>query len=273
MRPWRASFAVATSRLMDEQPLHGSVTAKPTSERLTAERRVRTAADRRAGIRPLALALLLLIALSALIVPAYLTVPKRNTYDDQIDCLLVLGSPTEIDGSLSDEQRWRVDEAVRLYRTGRAPRMLMSGGPTSRGYIEARTMAAYARQLGVPPEAVLVEEASMNTRENVQNSQLLLDAHGWRRVEVISSAEHLPRAALLLRRSHLLWQTHAAPTPGRSRLQVLGAYAEEATATAVIRCLGLRALPVLHAFAVVQHGVLFACRWVIYAAEKWFRRR
>lgn len=214
-----------------------------------------------------------LLVLSAVIARAYLTVPKQNTQSERVDCLLVLGSPTEIDGSLSSEQRWRVTEAVRLYNAGRAPRILMTGGPTSKGYVEARTMAAYARQLGVPASALLEETAAMNTRENVRNSEQILEAHGWQRVEVISSAEHLPRAALLLQHSHLLWQMHAAPTPGRSRLQTLGAYAEEAFATAVIRCLGLRALPVLHAFAVVQHGVGYAFRWVVYLVEGWFRRR
>lgn len=232
-----------------------------------------TRTEGRSVVRSVLLAVLLVLVLSAIVVPTYLTVPKRNTNDEQVDCLLVLGSPTEIDGTLSSEQRWRVAEAVRLYHAGRAPRILMSGGPTSKGYVEARTMAEYARQLGVPPAAILEEGRSMNTRENVENSQRLLQAHGWRRVEVISSAEHLPRAALLLAHSHLLWQTHAAPTPGRSRIQIAGAYAEEAFATAVIRSLGLRALPVLHAFALVQGSIGYAFRWVLYAIEGALRRR
>ena len=229
--------------------------------------------DRGLEVRLLSFGIVLLLLVSAVITWAYMTVPNRNTQSEPVDCLLVLGAPTEIDGSLSDEQRWRVDEAVRLYFAGRAPRMLMTGGPTSKGYVEARSMARYARQQGVPASAVFEEGASMNTRENVNNSQRLLLAHGWRRVEVISSAEHLPRAALLLQHSDLLWETHAAPTPGRNRLQRAGAYAEEAFATAVIRGLGMRALPVLHAFAVVQHGIAFGCRWVIYAVERWLRRR
>ena len=231
------------------------------------ERAFRTAAERGKRYRYAFAAVLLVLVAIAVVIPSYLTVPLRNTPGGRMDCLLVLGSPTEIDGSLSPEQRWRVDEAVRLYRQGRAPSILMSGGPTSKGYVEARTMADYAVRLGVPAAAVLQEGASMNTRENVRNSEQILDAHGWRRVEVISSAEHLPRAALLLQRSHLQWELHAAPTPGRSAVQKAGAYAEEAFATAVIRALGMRALPVLHAFAVVQHGIGFGLRWVFYAVR------
>ncbi|MGI4828936.1 MAG: YdcF family protein [Janthinobacterium lividum] len=229
-------------------------------------------AEYRGAARFALVAVLLLLVLSAVIVPTYLNVPNRNTSSDDVDCLLVLGSPTEIDGSLSPEQRWRVTEAVRLYQAGRAQHILMSGGPTSKGYVEARTMAEYARQLGVPSAAILEEGASMNTRENIQNSEQMLQARGWQRVEVISSAEHLPRAALLLQHSHLLWQTHAAPTPGRSRFQIAGAYAEEAFATMVIRSLGLHALPVLHAFAVVQGSIGYACRWVLYAVQSAWKR-
>jgi hypothetical protein len=38
-----------------------------------------------------------------------------------------------------------------------------------------------------------------------------MKAHGWRSVEVISSAYHLPRAGLILSRTSLEWRTHAAP--------------------------------------------------------------
>lgn len=213
--------------------------------------------------------LVVLGVLSAVIIPAYITVPKQNNNDPQVDVLLVLGSPTEIDGSLTSTQRWRVDEAVREYRAGRAAHILMSGGMTSLNYVESDTMAAYARQLGVPQSAILEERTSKTTLENIRNSQALLDAHGWRRVEVISSPEHLARAALLLEHSHLLWRTHAAPTPGRSRLQTAGAYAEEAVGTAVIRVFGPRAEPVLHAYSVVQHWTVYAVRWVYYKLRGW----
>ena len=214
-------------------------------------------------------AALLLVGAAAVIVPAYLTVPKRNTAEDQVDCLLVLGSPTEIDGSATPAQRWRVDEAVREYQAGRAPRMLMTGGMTVLHYTEAQTMAQYAMRRGVPASAILEETQARTTLENIRNSQGILDAHGWHRVEVISSPEHLPRTALLLEHSDLSWQTHAAPTPGRSRVQEAGAYTEEAIGTAVIRLFGPGAEPVLHAIASVQHAIGFSLRWVFYKVRGW----
>ncbi len=213
-----------------------------------------------------------LVAAVAVVISAYLTVPKRNNADDQVDCLLVLGSPTGIDGAPTQAQRWRVDEAIREYRAGRAPRMLMTGGMTSLHFIEADTMAAYALAQGIPPSAILKERRARTTLENIRDSQAILDAYGWHRVEVISSPEHLPRAALLLEHSDLAWRTHAAPTPGRSRVQEMGAYTEEAVGTTILRLFGPRIEPVLHGVATVQYAVAFAARWLVYKAEGWARR-
>lgn len=208
-------------------------------------------------------------AVAAIVIPVYLSVPLSNNRDPTVDCLLVLGSPTEIDGTLTESQRWRVDEAVREFRAGRAPCMLITGGMTSRNYIEAETMGSYAESLGVPPAAILEETHAKTTMENIRASQVLLDAHGWRRVEVISSPEHLPRASLLLAQSHLLWQMHAAPTPGRGLLHKASSFAEEAMGTAIMRLFGPRIEPVLHAAATLQHGTAFTVRWVWYKAAGW----
>ena len=204
---------------------------------------------------------------TAVVVPTYLSVPQRNNIDPEVDCLLVLGSPTEIDGTLTQAQRWRVDEAVREWRAGRAPRILFTGGVTSRNYTESATMAAYALQSGVPGEAIFQEPHARTTVENIRDSEAILEVHGWRRVEVISSPEHLPRAALLLAHSDLLWQTHAAATPGRSPFQRAGAYTEEALGTTIMKLCGPRIEPVLHGVATVQHRAAFAFRWLYYRAK------
>ncbi len=204
----------------------------------------------------------LLLAFVAAVLWAYTTVPKQNNSDPRVDAILVLGTPTGRGGVVTPMQRWRVDEAVREYKAGRAQNIIISGGPTSFGFVEARTMSNYARLRGVPPSALHAEGTAMTTVENVSRSQRILNANRWRRVEVISSAEHLPRAALILEHSDLLWRVHAAPTPGRSRLQIAAAYAEEAVGTAAIRWFGLRAEPMLHGLANVQHRIVLGMLWV-----------
>lgn len=216
----------------------------------------------------------LLVPLAFAVNWAYRTVPLRNNNDPQVDAILVLGTPTDENGHLTPSQRWRVDEAVREYRRGRAQHIVITGGPTLNGFVEARAMGAYARAQGIPASALLEDDRAMTTIQNIRNSQGILDAHGWRRVEVISSPEHLPRAALILERERtdLLWQMHAAATPGRSRLQAAVQYAEEAVGTAAIRVFGLRAEPVLHIVATAQHKAAWSVRWCFYKLRAGLRR-
>ncbi len=204
------------------------------------------------------------LAAAALIYRTYRDVPDRNNDDPQVDALLVLGSPAELDGSVTPMQCWRVNEAVREFEAHRAGHIVLSGGAAANAFVEAHTMAQYAQAHGVPPEALIEEDQAHTTLENIRNSERILDAHGWRRVEVISSAEHLPRAALLLEHTHLLWHTHPAPTPGRSRVQAMGAFGEEAVGTAAMRLFGPRIEPVLHGLALLQHAIGFSARWILY---------
>ncbi len=207
-----------------------------------------------------------LLAIAAVVVTwAFRTMPGGNLPPDApADVLLVLGSPAEIDGSVTDAQRWRVEEAVREFRAGRAPYILFTGGPAANRFVEAQVMAGYAQRMGVPPDRLLEEGRAKTTVENVADSERIIEVHGWQRVEVISSPEHLHRAAYLMERTPFLWRVHAAPTPGRSRVQTAGAYAEEAVGTTAFRLFGTRAEPVIHALAGAQHAVFFAVRWVFY---------
>jgi uncharacterized SAM-binding protein YcdF (DUF218 family) len=90
----------------------------------------------------------------------------------------------------------RVLYAAELYHAGRAGRLLLSGGANP--MISARSEAAVTRELllalGVPAEAILVEEASRNTRENAAFSARLLRARGIERILLVTSALHMRRA-------------------------------------------------------------------------------
>lgn len=48
--------------------------------------------------------------------------------------------------------------------------------------------------LGVPAEAILLEESSRNTRQNASESAALLKARGIRRILLVTSATHMDRA-------------------------------------------------------------------------------
>ena len=88
----------------------------------------------------------------------------------------------------------RLRAAERLVAAGGVDAVILSGGGLD-GDGEARQMAAAWRGPAVP---LILEELSRNTAENAARSLPLLRAiPGVRRVTVVTSSWHLPRAALL----------------------------------------------------------------------------
>jgi len=99
----------------------------------------------------------------------------------------------------------RILFAARLYRAGKAPLVLMTGGnisfmSTPEQAPEALLMAELAHEFGVPRSALLTETASQNTRENAVLSAPILRTHGVRRILLVTSAFHMPRSVAIFRR-------------------------------------------------------------------------
>jgi uncharacterized SAM-binding protein YcdF (DUF218 family) len=92
----------------------------------------------------------------------------------------------------------RLWHAARLYRAGKAPLILVSGGSDAEFHTgsEARAMRAMLGELGVPSWAVVLEEKSRNTRQNAEYSAALLRARGVDRVLLVTSALHMERARM-----------------------------------------------------------------------------
>lgn len=137
--------------------------------------------------------------------------PSENTAQEHFDVLMVLGSPADTDGNPSPTELARVSEAVREYERGVAPRMIITGGAAHNRFVEARVMARVAEAQGIPEERIFLDPAAMNTIENTCDSLRIMRRHGWDSAEVVSSASHLPRAAMILSRLPLMWRVHAAP--------------------------------------------------------------
>ena len=91
----------------------------------------------------------------------------------------------------------RVWHAAALYRAGKARWVVLSGGspPGSENVApEAEAMAEVLRALGVPASAMRLEGRSRNTLENALLSLALVRQGGARRVLLVTSALHMPRA-------------------------------------------------------------------------------
>jgi uncharacterized SAM-binding protein YcdF (DUF218 family) len=176
----------------------------------------------------------------------YTTIPLSNTHTPRFDVIVVLGYPTNSDGSASPVERARVMEGVREYRRGKAPALIMTGGAAHNAHIEADAMADLAIAQGVPASAILREEKAQNTVQNAWYSVQMMQAHGWRSVEVVSSRSHLPRASLIFARFPVEYATHGAPdADGMGWLYDCASFVSEARSTARIQMFGFTPTPYL----------------------------
>ncbi len=91
----------------------------------------------------------------------------------------------------------RVWHAAALFKAGKASWVLVSGGnqPGDDGVeVEAEAMRSMLLTLGVPASAVRLEGLSRNTAENARQCLGLIQAVGAKRVLLVTSALHMPRA-------------------------------------------------------------------------------
>ncbi|ROZ66349.1 YdcF family protein [Ramlibacter sp. WS9] len=91
----------------------------------------------------------------------------------------------------------RVWFTAELYRARKAPWVVVAGGnqPGQEGeQVEAEAITEMLGVLGVPHQAIRIEGLSRNTRENAANSLPLVQSLGAKRVLLVTSAIHMPRA-------------------------------------------------------------------------------
>jgi uncharacterized SAM-binding protein YcdF (DUF218 family) len=152
-------------------------------------------------------------AFAALVLANYNAIPTGNTALTRFDTIIVLGTPSLADGTPSPEQRERVLEAVREYKAGVSPHLIMTGGAAHNAIVEAHSMKLFAIAQGVPADAILEEDQAHDTIQNIYFSNILMQSHAWHSAEIISSPSHLPRTALILQHYHFQWHTHPAHWP------------------------------------------------------------
>lgn len=123
----------------------------------------------------------------------------------QADAIVVLGGAIADMGRQGDTLDMdaaydRLYHALALYRAGRAPLIVVSGGAAEGRVPEAEVMGRLLREHGVPETAILREPNSRTTRENGVNTRELLRAQGLSRVILVTSAFHMERALGVFRR-------------------------------------------------------------------------
>lgn len=136
----------------------------------------------------------------------------------EADAIVVLGGGTSGRSERQPEPDLgqsgsRLLHAFRLYRAGKAPLLILSGGGlyAQKGDTEAEQMRQILGAWGVPTAAMVLEPRSMNTRENAVETLRIARQRGLRRLLLVTSAFHMPRALGLFRK--LAGDLELVPSP------------------------------------------------------------
>lgn len=126
--------------------------------------------------------------------------PLSVTDSAEADVIILLGGDVALPLSprlASEIHGNRTLHAFRLFRAGKAPYLLITGGnafPQEGVHPEAHYTAQILKEWGVPAEALIIEQRSRNTRQNAVASSELIKKRGFKRVLLVTSALHMPRA-------------------------------------------------------------------------------
>ena len=157
----------------------------------------------------LLLSLILLLAAGLLASRIYLY--RNADTDAPADAAVVLGAAvwgTEV----SPVFRERINHGMNLYRKGRVRKLIFTGGQGNRGEAsESASARRYALQSGMPENAILIEDKSHTTYENLMYAKQLADAQGVRKVLIVSDPLHMKRAVTMAR--DVGFVADPAPTP------------------------------------------------------------
>lgn len=142
------------------------------------------------------------------------------------DALIVLGCRVS-SGPLAHAALRRVERAARAYHEHGANLVIVSGGKTWQGVMEAEAFARGLAERGVPEARLLLERESMTTRGNARGSARLLRGRPCTRLGLVTCDWHMQRALRLFQRVGLEATPIPAPTPAGPRLVALRRYARE----------------------------------------------
>jgi uncharacterized SAM-binding protein YcdF (DUF218 family) len=99
----------------------------------------------------------------------------------------------------------RFIQAVKLYKTGHIKHILISGGngkENEKSFREAAWVRGELVSVGIPDSVIFTEDKSNNTKENAIYSKQILDSlHLTPPYLLITSAFHMPRAALVFKKA------------------------------------------------------------------------
>lgn len=105
--------------------------------------------------------------------------------------------PADVIVVLGGEVTERVEYAAKLYKDewAKKDRVIMAGGPVVWKYSLAGLMKEHAQSLGIPGDAILLEDKSKSTEEDAKYTKEILRKYGFKSIILVTSPYHSKRAA------------------------------------------------------------------------------
>lgn len=157
---------------------------------------------------------------------------------------IVFGAGLLRDGSPTPVLRDRVETAAELYFAGKVQKLLMSGDNRFVEYNEPAAMRAYALELGVPDDAIVLDYAGRRTYDTCYRAK---EIFGVDQALLVTQRFHLPRALIICNGLGIEGQGVSADRRAyrRSSLGIWNLRELPATLVAFIDTFITRPLPVL----------------------------
>lgn len=164
--------------------------------------------------RRIALALIPVLALGAYLASVAYRIHRESVTDGAApaDLILVLGA-AKYHGRPSPVYKARLDHAFELHRRGLAPRILTTGGAGGDPlFTEGGVGRSYLIGLGVPAEAIIVEQEGATTAQSLASAAEIMRRMGLHSCIVVSDGYHIFRAKRMLAAQGFL--VYGSPRPG-----------------------------------------------------------
>lgn len=145
--------------------------------------------------------LILPIALPLMLFAAVCICTFRRRSLKNCACIIVLGAKVHPDGSMSSSLMQRCDAAMSAWKSGAAPKLILCGGRVGDApCTEAAVMRAYLLEKGMPDGALLLEDQSRNTVENLKFAREIMSQQGFADAAIVTSDYHVQRAIWIARK-------------------------------------------------------------------------
>lgn len=110
--------------------------------------------------------------------------------------------PADVIVVLAGEETERVEYGVKLFKEGwaRKDKIILAGGPVVWKYSSASLMQEHAISLGIPKDAIILEDQSKTTEEDAFFTKKILDKHKYRSCILVTSPYHSRRAYTIFKK-------------------------------------------------------------------------